>query len=279
MGSKDGRDTGRGRNLIERHRWFSKPCPVAVLPGDVECLPILFKPEGSPPLPGNSAKTARSIDLTDALDRRKLKAGLSRIGKELERPGADYGVIGNLPRRAKVSFQTGILHELDIAKAGEALATSRVCRRINPGLDAIDTRQIANRIAVFTTRQPAHRYTSRITVMPARIIGQRPAYPVDGGGTLGITRLWHPDRWHRLLLEHQRHALPLREVLTSRGRCRQLVKIETGFRGGHPVAGETVRLEYRPCLPHPDQTGICVSGAIRRTIKKRWPHYRSAEQQ
>ena len=75
---------------------------------------------------GGRAETVRAVDLLDPSHRRYLASGLTGIGKEFERPGADHRVGGDDLCRFKIPLESRVLHELRSAGVGESLAADGV---------------------------------------------------------------------------------------------------------------------------------------------------------
>ena len=93
-------------------------------------------------------------------ERGELQARLAGVGVELERSGADDGVIGDELRGFEIALDALVLHELHVAEVREALAADRVARRVDADLD-VDAGQIANRVGVFGAGQPPDRDARR----------------------------------------------------------------------------------------------------------------------
>src|SRR5437867_3162991 len=75
---------------------------------------------------GGGAEAVITIDLADSIDRGELQPGLSGINKELQRPGTNDRVFGNLLRRLQIALQARIVEELHCADVGEAFAAGCV---------------------------------------------------------------------------------------------------------------------------------------------------------
>ena len=109
-------------------------------------------------------------------ERRELEAGAPRVGIELQRPGADDGAIGHDLGGLEIALDAGVLHELHVAEVREALTANRVARGVDADGD-IDAGQVANRVGVFTARQPADGHAPWIAGVLGLVRFQRRAHP------------------------------------------------------------------------------------------------------
>ena len=85
---------------------------------------------------------------------------------------ASDGVIGNELGRLEVPLHRRVLHELDVAEVGKALAADRIARRVDAGPD-VHARQVGNRVRVLGAREAADGDASGLARVPGVVGVQR----------------------------------------------------------------------------------------------------------
>ena len=79
-------------------------------------------------------------------------------------PGADHGVVGDSLGGLQVALEVGVLHELDVAEIGEALAADRVAGGVDAGIE-IEPGQVADGVAVLAAGEAAHGDASGVAIV------------------------------------------------------------------------------------------------------------------
>src|SRR5256885_7435163 len=110
-------------------------------PRHIQSLRIFIESESDAALARNGAEAILRVRVVQPRSRRHFEAGLTGVAVEAERTGPDHSVIGDLARGAQVALQRGVLHELDVAEVGEALAAGGIARGVNAQV-GIDTGEI-----------------------------------------------------------------------------------------------------------------------------------------
>src|SRR5260370_40318772 len=122
---KAGPDPLARRQLLEGDGGLPEYGTMLIPPGNVEDLAVLFQSEGITALARDGPETLRGIDVFDARDGGEFEAGLPGVGEELQRTGADHGMVGDNFGGPKVALQVRVLHALHIPAAGDPLAPHR----------------------------------------------------------------------------------------------------------------------------------------------------------
>ena len=163
---------------------------------------------------------------------------------ELERPGADDGVIGHELGGFEIALDAGVLHELHVAEVREALAADRVARRVDADVD-VDAGQVANRVGVLARssaggrsrardrRRARSRTPSRTrgsTRPPPRARRRSAARSASSGGIVPVSSI-------SATFSHCCQSVP------TDGRATSFLDAEAGLRLGGAVALEAVLLE------------------------------------
>ena len=185
---------------------------MLIAPCGIESFAIFIESKRSATFTGNCTKAAAGIDILNAIDGRKFKAGLTWITEKCKGTGTNHGMVGNALGGIKITFQIGILHELDIAEISETFTTSRIARGINAGLQ-LNASQVLNGVAIFTTGEPAHGDTPRISVVFLGVGAQFGTDPSDRLQSFSIRRLGHFLWRHALLLQSGGHLFPMSEPI------------------------------------------------------------------
>src|SRR5688500_7831994 len=134
---------------------------MLILPGDEKRMRIELQPERLASFTGRGAKTMTAVNLLNAMDCRKLQSGLSRIGVELERSGANHRVRGEPAGCLQVPLQRRFLQELDVPDISKTFATDRIADEVLLKVQ-LHAGQVCNGVPVFGAGQSSQQAGSRI---------------------------------------------------------------------------------------------------------------------
>src|SRR5260370_22560836 len=185
---KAGPDPLARRQLLEGDGGLPEYGTMLIPPGNVEDLAVLFQSERITALARDGPETLRGIDVFDARDGGEFEAGLPGVGEELQRTGADHGMIGDNFGGTEITFQVRVLHELHIAEAGEPFAAHRVAGRVDARIE-VDPGQVVNRVRILAAGQAPDGDPPVIAIVLFRIGAELSANPCHGLLALHVSRL------------------------------------------------------------------------------------------
>src|SRR5260370_7146499 len=212
---KAGTDPLAHRQLLEGDSGLPEYGTMLIPPGNVEDLAVLFQAEGMTARARDGRETLRGIDVFDARDGGEFEAGLPGVGEELQRTGADHGMVGDHFGGPKVALQVRVLHELYIAEAGESFAAHRVAGRVDARIE-VDPGQVVNRVRILAAGQAPDGDPPGIAIVLFRIGVELSANPCHGLLALHVARLRHALGRHAVLLQDASPFSPHPKALAPR---------------------------------------------------------------
>ena len=225
-----------GSEILQR---FGGCGTVLKSPGGIECLAIFIETEGPATFAGNCSDPVGCVNIFDAIDGGKFKAGFAWVGKKLKRTSADDGVIGNSLGRFKIAFHICVLHELHVTEVSEAFATGGITGSVDACFD-FNAGKVLNGVAIFTAGKAADGDAARVPIVLLGVGAQFCADPGDGLRAFGIRWLGHFFRRHALLFERGCNLFPMAEPFGDGFLREKLLKIDASHGSGFAVALKTV---------------------------------------
>ena len=205
--AKRGADALAHRQVFQRDIGLAERGAMLIAPGDVEGLAVFFQAEGPAALAGDGAETVGLVDVLDPRDGGEFEAGLAGVGEELERTGADHGVVGDDLGGCEVALEVGVLHELHVAEVGEAFAADGIAGRVDAGV-GIDAGEVVDGVGVLAAGEAADGDAPGIAIVLLGVGGEFGADPGDGLLALRVVGLRHAFGRHAVLFEHGGHFSP-----------------------------------------------------------------------
>ena len=208
-------------------------------PGGIKGFAIFIETEGSATFSRNRTDPVGCVNIFDAIDGGKFKAGFARVGKKLKRTGADDGVIGNALGRFKIAFHICVLHELHVTEVCEAFAAGGItgsvdaCFHFNAG-------KVLNGVAIFTAGKAADGDAAGVAIVLLGIRVQFCANPGDGLRAFGIRWLGHFFGRHALLFERGGNLFPMAEAFGDGFLREKLLQVHASHGSGFAVALKAV---------------------------------------